>query len=203
MRLWKLIGLIILISSCANEMEIKLRTLRKNNNNLPEIKRFFGLNHTWKMSSWFIKQDTTQDYNYPDLTEPCISKRNQGYEINSLNVYCTVEQLSQQELDDIHFIQGQATRIISIREHYLQRLINPLTKVKVSSSKPKLIKNNHGFRVELIHLSQESEEYYYNSAGFMAILQRENEYFIFQWFGSSIANSYLADDFIAVLKSFD
>ena len=141
MRLLKLIVLIILISSCANEMEIKLRTLRKNNNNLPEIKRFFGLNHTWKMSSWFIKQDTTQDYNYPDLTEPCISKRNQGYEIKSLNVYCTVEQLSQQELDDIHFIQGQATRIISIREHYLQRLKTIMDFVLSSSICRKNLRN--------------------------------------------------------------
>ena len=204
MQFWKLIVLIILISSCADERDIKLRALRKNNHNLPEVKRFFGLNHSWKMSAWFVKQDSTYEYNFPELKNYCISNRNQGYQIEALELYFTVEQLNQEELDEVHFIQGQSTRFNSLREHFLKRLDNPNDHSTLRSSKPRLIKNMHGYHVEFIHLSLEGDEFLYEDGnGFLAILQRGKEYLVIQWYGSSIANAYLADDFISTLKSFD
>jgi hypothetical protein len=204
MRFWKLIVFIILISSCADERDIKLRALRKNNYNLPELKRFFGLNHSWKMSSWFIKQDTTDEWLYPNLSNQCISKRNQGYKLEALQLYFTVEQLNKEELDEVHFIQGQSTRFNSLREHFLKRLDNTSDHSTLRSSKPRLIKNMHGYHIEFIHLSLEGDEFLYNNGnGFLAIMQRGKEYLVIQWYGSSTANAYLADDFISTLKSFD
>jgi len=201
-RCFVFLGLAFILFSCANDQEVKLREFVKNNHDLPEIKKFYGLNHTWMMSNWFTKQTST--YVYPDLNELCIADKHIGYSVASLNVYLTIEDFKQGEIDEIHFIQDKGTKYKSLIQHYLDRFEASNNHTLFRHSIPLTIKNSHGYKIQFYHLSLEPLEDYYSSGnGFLAVLQRRNEYVVIQCYASEIANAYIADDFIRILQNFD
>ena len=204
MRWIYMLGLTLFFASCANDQEVKLREFVKNKHNLPDLKKYNGLNHTWIMSSWFTKQDASDPYLYPDLKGLCGAKRNIGYTIESLNLYMTIEDFNQEELEEIHFLQDQGTIYASLKQHYLDRLEASNNHSLFRHSIPQIVKNKHGFKIQLYHLSLEPQEDYYTSGnGFLAVMQRRNEFMVIQWYGSEIANAYVADDFKRILQNFD
>jgi hypothetical protein len=199
-----MLGLTLFFASCANDQEVKLRDFVKNKHNLPDLKKHNGLNHTWTMSRWFTKQDANDPYLYPDLKGLCSAKRNIGYAIESLNLYMTIEDFNQEELEEIHFLQDQGTIYASLKQHYLDRLEASSSYSLFRHSIPQTVKNRHGFKIQWYHLSLEPLEGYYSSGnGFLAVMQRRNEFVVIQWYGSEIANAYLADDFKRILQNFD
>jgi hypothetical protein len=199
-----MLGLTLFFASCANDQEVKLREFVKNKHNLPDLKKYNGLNHTWIMSSWFTKQDASDPYLYPDLKGLCGAKRNIGYTIESLNLYMTIEDFNQEELEEIHFLQDQGTIYASLKQHYLDRLEASNNHSLFRHSIPQIVKNKHGFKIQLYHLSLEPlEDYYTSGNGFLAVMQRRNEFMVIQWYGSEIANAYVADDFKRILQNFD
>lgn len=199
-----MLGLTLFFASCANDQEVKLRDFVKNKHNLPDLKKYNGLNHTWTMSSWFTKQDASDPYLYPDLKGLCGAKRNIGYTIESLNLYMTIEDFNQEELEEIHFLQDQGTIYASLKQHYLDRLEASNNHSLFRHSIPQIVKNKHGFKIQLFHLSLEPlEDYYTSGNGFLAVMQRRNEFMVIQWYGSEIANAYVADDFKRILQNFD
>ena len=199
-----MLGLTLFFASCANDQEVKLRDFVKNKHNLPDLKKYNGLNHTWIMSSWFTKQDASDPYLYPDLKGLCGAKRNIGYTIESLNLYITIEDFNQEELEEIHFLQDQGTIYASLKQHYLDRLEASNNHSLFRHSIPQIVKNKHGFKIQLFHLSLEPlEDYYTSGNGFLAVMQRRNEFMVIQWYGSEIANAYVADDFKRILQNFD
>jgi hypothetical protein len=204
MRWIYMLGLTLLFASCANDQEVKLREFVKNKHNLPDLKTYHGLNHTWTMSSWFTKQDANDPYLYPDLTSICIARKNIGYSAESLNIYMTIEDFNREELEEIHFLQDKGTTYASLKQHYLDRLEASNSHSLFRHSIAQTVKNRHGFKVKLYHLSLEPlEDYYTSGNGFLAVMQRRNEYVVIQWYGSEIANAYLADDFTRILQNFD
>ena len=204
MRWIYMLGIDILFTSCASDQEVKLRTFKKNGHNLPELKTHYGLNHTWTMSSWFTKQEANDPYLYPELKSICIARKNIGYTIESLNLYLTIEDFNPEELEEIHFIQGKGTKFASLKQHYLDRLEASNNQSVFRHSIPQAVKNMHGFKIQLYHLSLDPlEEYYSSGNGFLAVMQRRNEYVVIQWYGSELANSYVADDFKQILRNFD
>ena len=204
MRWIYMLGIAILFTSCASDQEVKLRTFKKNGHNLPELKTHYGLNHTWTMSSWFVKQKANDPYVYPDLKTLCIARKNQGYSIESLSLYMTIEDFNSEELDEVHFIQGKGTKFASLKQHYLDRLNASNNHSVFRHSIPQTVRNKHGFKIQLYHLSLEPLEDYYSSGnGFLAVMQRRNEYVVIQWYGTELANSYVADDFQRILQNFD
>ena len=204
MRWIYMLGLTLFFASCANDQEVKLRDFVKNKHNLPDLKKYNGLNHTWTMSSWFTKQDASDPYLYPDLKGLCGAKRNIGYTIESLNLYMTIEDFNQEELEEIHFLQDQGTIYASLKQHYLDRLEASNNHSLFRHSIPQIVKNKHGFKIQLYHLSLEPlEDYYTSGNGFLAVMQRRNEFMVIQWYGSEIANAYVADDFKQILQNFD
>jgi hypothetical protein len=199
-----MLGLTLFFASCANDQEVKLRDFVKNKHNLPDLKKHNGLNHTWTMSRWFTKQDANDPYLYPDLKGLCSAKRNIGYAIESLNLYMTIEDFNQEELEEIHFLQDQGTIYASLKQHYLDRLEASSSYSLFRHSIPQTVKNRHGFKIQWYHLSLEPLEGYYSSGnGFLAVMQRRNEFVVIQWYGSEIANAYVADDFKRILQNFD
>lgn len=204
MRWIYMLGLTLFFASCANDQEVKLRDFVKNKHNLPDLKKHNGLNHTWTMSRWFTKQDANDPYLYPDLKGLCSAKRNIGYTIESLNLYMTIEDFNQEELEEIHFLQDQGTIYASLKQHYLDRLEASSSYSLFRHSIPQTVKNRHGFKIQWYHLSLEPLEGYYSSGnGFLAVMQRRNEFVVIQWYGSEIANAYVADDFKRILQNFD
>jgi hypothetical protein len=199
-----MLGLTLFFASCANDQEVKLRDFVKNKHNLPDLKKHNGLNHTWTMSRWFTKQDASDPYLYPDLKGLCSAKRNIGYTIESLNLYMTIEDFNQEELEEIHFLQDKGTIYASLKQHYLDRLEASNSYSLFRHSIPQTVKNRHGFKIQWYHLSLEPlEDYYTSGNGFLAVMQRRNEFVVIQWYGSEIANAYIADDFKRILQNFD
>ena len=204
MRWIYFLGIALFFTSCAGDQEIKLRTFVKNKHNLPDIKTQYGLGHSWPMSSWFIKQEANDPYVYPDLKTLCIARKNLGYTTESLSLYMTIEDFNTEELDEVHFMQGKGTKFASLKQHYLDRLAASNNQSVFRHSTPQPVKNMHGFKIELYHLSLDPLEDYYSSGnGFLAVMQRRNEFVVIQWYGSEIANAYLADDFKRILQNFD
>lgn len=204
MRWIYMLAIALLFTSCANDQEVKLRTFKKNGHNLPELKTYYGLNHSWKMSSWFTEQEAQDPYLYPDLKSLCIAKKNKCYIIENLSLYMTVEDFNTDELDEIHFIQGQATKFESLKQHYFDRFEASNNRSVFRHSIPKKIKNRHGFKIQLFHLSLDPIEDFESSGnGFLAVLQRRNDYIVIQWYGTEIANTYVADDYQRILQNFD
>lgn len=204
MRWIYLLAIALLLTSCANDQEVKLRTFKKNGHNLPELKTHYGLNHKWTMSGWFEKQDANDPYLYTDLISICIARKYIGYTIGSLNLNLIIEDFNPEELDEIHFIQGKGTKFASLRQHYFDRFEASNNHSVFRHSIPQTVKNMHGYKIELYHLSLEPLEDYYSSGnGFLAVMQRRNEYVVIQWYGSEIANAYIADDFKRILQNFD
>jgi hypothetical protein len=155
------------------------------------------------MSGWFSKQEAN-DYSYPDLKTICIARKNIGYTLESLSLYLTIEDFNVEELEEVHFIQGKGTKFASLKQHYLDRLEASNNQSVFRHSIPQTVKNMHGYKIELYHLSLEPLEDYYSSGnGFLAVMQRRNEYVVIQWYGSEIANAYIADDFKRILQNFD
>ena len=203
MRWIVFLSISLLVYSCANDQEVKLRNFVKNKHNLPNPKRFYGLGHTWTMSGWFSKQEVNE-YSYPDLKTICSARKNIGYTLESLGLYLTIEDFNVEELEEVHFIQGKGTKFASLKQHYLDRLEASNNQSVFRHSIPQTVKNMHGYKIELYHLSLEPLEDYYSSGnGFLAVMQRRNEYVVIQWYGSEIANAYIADDFKRILQNFD
>ena len=203
MRWIVFLSISLLVYSCANDQEVKLRNFVKNKHNLPNPKRFSGLGHTWTMSGWFSKQEANE-YAYPDLKTICIARKNIGYTLESLSLYLTIEDFNVEELEEVHFIQGKGTKFATLKQHYLDRLEASNNQSVFRHSIPQPVKNMHGYKIELYHLSLEPLEDYYSSGnGFLAVMQRRNEYVVIQWYGSEIANAYIADDFKRILQNFD
>jgi hypothetical protein len=116
----------------------------------------------------------------------------------------TIEDFNSEELDEVHFMQGKGTKFASLKQHYLDRLAASNNQSEFRHSIPQRVKNMHGFKIELYHLSLDPLEDYYSSGnGFLAVMQRRNEFVVIQWYGSEIANAYLADDFKRILQHFD
>ena len=206
MRLIIISMLLVCIASCADDYDVKIRDFQKNKHDLPKIKKTWILGHQWNLSEWFIRYDSLDEYAYPRLKDYCYAKCNEGFSIESLELYLTIEKISKNELQEIHFLQDKPNRMQSVIAHYLMLLENGGTKMSpLRSSKVRVIKNKHGYRANFIHfyIDDLDNQVYNPGNGFMAIMERRNEFMVVHWYGNKLANTLIADDFIRFIASAD
>jgi hypothetical protein len=197
---------VLLLSGCASDLDVKLKTFRQNEHNLPEVGRFRYLGAQWKMSKWFEKIDS-MDYQSYQLQSSILSNQRAMYGIESMNTYVTVERFQKNQLSNYQYFNQATTLLKALTQHYRVSLESSnnsdLYNYHFDNSEPTAFKTTHGY--EGLIFQAEMTNKYQNSttSGMYAFLKRKDAYWVVKIHATKYSMNYLADDFMKIIYSFD
>ena len=187
-----LTGILFLTTACPGvRPKSNQKKLEENNMNFPELEPFYFEGITFDKSEIF-----SPEYN----DNYVLSDNYSTFIAYDIYLHLSVELFNASKIDVIQFSQDEGkSDLEALHSHYVQRRISSL--YKSSASIQKKIPKSTGQKgyIQVIHGN--ANEYENSTTYFIATVEANDEYFVFQLIGKRGNMGYLYDDFLALLSS--
>ena len=162
--------------------------------NFPEMERTFFKNISFLKPIMFHKGYTNNFV---------LSETHETYVISSIDLFLSTEFFNEEDVEISQFTsENEATPPLeAIHNNYIYRRSKSLLTAETSilKSTPKTV-GSSGL-IQVIHGKSNNSDK--NTSYFIATIEVENEYYVFQLIGKRENMSYLYDDFITILSSIE
>lgn len=184
-------GLFMLTACPEITYKSPLELIQENNMDLPEPIVFYHKGLNFKLSNLFEKSSNRNMVIQNDAAVRIISQ---------LSLYFTVESFSQSEADDYAYsFNTEIDPLDAIHDVYSEKRLKTFDEYTISIKKAVPAPIKYPGYIQVLSGSQYENDL--PTTYFMATIQVENKYFVFQLIGKEDNMGYLHDDFIEILSS--
>ncbi len=185
-----LLGTILFSCTVKND----LRRLQKNDMDFPDLK-----SQSFKRITFLKPEMLSVGYNESYV----LSSTNLTFQNYSLDIFFSVELFDEIDVETIQFSfdDEDISALDAIHDNYIFKRSKSLHSFETSVKKP--VPNSVGFSgyTQVVHgKTYDNEE---DASYFIATIEVENEYYVFQMIGKRENMGYLYDDFIDILSSIE
>jgi len=190
------ITLFILLGSTLFSCVVKndLRRLQKNDMNFPDLK-----SQSFKGITFLKPEMLSVGYNESYV----LSSTNLTFQNYILDIFFSIELFDEIDVETIQFSfdDNEISALDAIHDNYIFKRSKSLYSHETSVKKP--VPNSVGFDgyTQVVHGKTYDDEE--DASYFIATIEVDNEYYVFQMIGKRENMGYLYDDFIAILSSIE
>lgn len=181
-----------ILTACPGKKRISnLKKVQENNMDFPDLEKNFYNGISYQLSNLFSKS-YNDDYCIQDYAETMI--------IYDMDVYFSVEDFDDYDAEEIAYqFEEEIEYIDAVHDNYAITRRESLLECDVSIKKE--VPTSVGYPGYIQIINGKENKYSDKSSYFMATLEIDGEYYVFQLIGTEENMGYLYDDFIAILSS--